>query len=662
MEHGRMMRRTDRAEQRLRLVRPVKAGACAASLAACVLLGAASTGLLAGCSGEGGMKAIDRKVEALLLEGNESINETTSPRSAFVGDDVEPGETPAEAADDDPASPDMDAELAASTAIPLDPADERPATVNPDVEALDLERASELRTETEQVIARLEGYNELPDEPIAMNLEQAIRYAVRNSREHRFAEEEYLLTSLSLLIERHLWGPRFFNDITASINADGDEGLYDTSLDLVNEFRVTQRLPYGGEVSARALATFSQDLHNRVAGENASGADIILQADIPLLRGAGLVAREDIIQAERNLIYAARDFARFRREFVFDVTQDFLNLIVLRQQIENARLQVESFRSLEARQEALNEAGRSTRFDLAEAQNETLEAVDRLNNAAENYRLALDRFKVRIGMPVPVPLAIEPSTVDLPTPAVEIEESVYLALQYRLDLQTQRDLVGDARRAVANARNDLLADLDLALSASMSTDDDRERAGLDFEPEGSDFFASITYGLPLDREIERARLRQTQIGFERSERGYNESRDQVVLSVRSAVRGIDAALFSLEIQERNVEIALLRQESIEADPARATTQQQTDAINQTLRARDARDNARRNLQVAILDYLLETGQLRVDAAGNVILPPGMRLEGPGEPAPAPPDEAMGMNGEGEAVAESEETAGAAVGG
>ena len=51
-------------------------------------------------------------------------------------------------------------------------------------------------------------------------------------REFRFQEETYLLAAMRLLIERHLWGPRFFNDVLATVDADGDDGLFDTSLDL----------------------------------------------------------------------------------------------------------------------------------------------------------------------------------------------------------------------------------------------------------------------------------------------------------------------------------------------------------------------------------------------------------------------------------------------
>jgi outer membrane protein TolC len=554
----------------------------------------------AGCGSE--MRRIDRKVDALLAQTTRNIGASVEPRSR-AGEMAAP--------------PDRAEQI-----------DEHPPTVNPDAESLSFTSAD--AREAEQVIQRLEGYSEMPEDSLRMNLSAALAYAVHDSREFRFAEEEYVLSALRLLTERHRWGPRFFDEVSATISGSGDNGLFDTSLQLVNELRVTQRLPYGGEVSARALANATEDLHERVIGENVQSADIILTADIPLLRGAGFVAREDLIQAERNLIYAARAFERFRREFLFDIASDYLNLIVAQQRISNAQLSVESFRQVEEQQDALYRAGRSTPFDAAEAKNRTFEAIDSLNNAQESYRLALDRFKVRLAMPTNQPLIIEPDSLAVPTPKVSIDEAVYAAMSYRLDLQTQRDQLADAARAVENARNALLGDLDFSASVSIPTDEERARAGLRFQPEDSSFQAGITYGLPLDREIERLGLRQAEISLERAHRDYGRFRDDIAVAVRGAVRGIDSALFSLQIQEANVLIAEQRQASIEADPARADIRQRTDAISQIALARNQRDSARRDLEVAVLEYLLATGQLRVDESGYIQPLQGMILGEAGE--------------------------------
>ncbi len=507
-------------------------------------------------------------------------------------------------------------------------------TVNPSADELTFTPIDEA-DDAEAVMRRLEGYSDLSADADRLDLRGALSYAIRNSREYSFAEEEYVLAGLRLLIERHLWGPRFFNDLEATAVGDADSGSYDSALRLVNEFRATQRLPYGGEVSARALARSTDDLHRRVAGERVQTAELIFSADIPLLRGAGQVAREDRIQAERNLIYAARDFERFRRVFLFDIAQAFLNLVVQKQRIVNAENGVQMLEEAEERAQALATAGREPPFGAAQAAQNTLDAVDGLNSQQESFRLSVDRFKVRIGLPQENPVSIETSMFDIPSPKPDLTAAVRSALTYRLDLQNRRDQLDDARRAVKNARNDLLPDLDLSGSFTVPTETDRDRAGLRFDNDESSFLASVTFGLPLDREIERLNVRRAQISLERAGRALYKFRDDVAVDARASVREVDRARFSVELQDQNRTIAQRRVDSIDAAPDRASALERSAAIAGLNRARDEYDRAVRDLQVGILLYLLETGQLRVQADGSIQLLQGMAAGDPANPDNAP---------------------------
>ena len=71
------------------------------------------------------------------------------------------------------------------------------------------------------------------------------------------------------------------------------------------------------------------------------------------------------------------------------------------------------------------------------------------------------------------------------------------------------------------------------------------------------------------------------------------------------------------IRDRN------RQAAIDAAPDRATARDRTEAVDQLRRAQDSLDNARKNLQVAILRYLNTTGQMRISPDGRLIPPNGM---------------------------------------
>jgi outer membrane protein TolC len=236
-------------------------------------------------------------------------------------------------------------------------------------------------------------------------------------------------------------------------------------------------------------------------------------------------------------------------------------------------------------------------------------------------------LRIRLGLPPENPLVIDTEdSLDVAIPELDMEESVRRGLLFRLDLQNTRDRVDDSRRALRNARNDLMPDLNLNASMNAITDPDLTRSGLQFDLDETDFQASVTYGLPLDRETERIDLRRAVISLERSERNLRESEDEVSLSVRRAIRDIQLARFSLNLQEESIRIIERRLEALEIQKERGTVNARTiiDAQDELEQALQSREQELRNVRVAVMRFLLETGQFRVAPHGEILLPPDLR--------------------------------------
>ncbi len=89
------------------------------------------------------------------------------------------------------------------------------------------------------------------------------------------------------------------------------------------------------------------------------------------------------------------------------------------------------------------------------------------------------------------------------------------------------------------------------------------------------------------------------------------------MEARASVRDVDRARFSVMLQDQNRVIAQRRVDVIAAAPDRATALERSDAIEGLNRARDAYDRAVRDLQVGILQYLLDTGRMRVQSDGSI---------------------------------------------
>lgn len=500
-----------------------------------------------------------------------------------------------------------------------------PSTNDPAANQLTYTPADEAR----DVAARLSNFTQPPSQGLELDITSSLRQAQQTGRELLNAEEEYILTAIRLLIQRHLWSPRFFATISPQVVSQyARNSTNTTALQVVSELRATQRLPYGGELEARYVYSITEQLRTAVSDRYESSSNFILSGTFPLLRGAGDVAREDLIQAERELVYAARSYESFRRAYLVSIARDYFQLLQQQREIENQENALKQLKNLEQRTTALVEAGRQAEFQKNIASNDVLVATSRLASQRERFILALDRFKVRLGLNVNTPLVIKPERLDLPEPEITPEQASMLALDFRLDLQTQRDRVEDQRRGVRNAKNALLPDLNVFGNANLNGNNRQDSGTAIINPDASTLTAGVTFGLPLDRETERLQLRSAAIALEQAKRSLEQFRDEIVVDARSRVREIERARFALQLAERAVQINRRRLEEQELKADTVTAQDIVNTANSLRDAENSRDQAVTDLRNAILDYLLATGQLRVTKEGILDRPPGMEFRQP----------------------------------
>ncbi len=500
----------------------------------------------------------------------------------------------------------------------------QPPTVNPKPEDLKYQSRPRAVLDVDKVIADVTKLYTPPANAEHLNLAKSVQYAIKKSLEYRVAEETYLLLALDLLIQQHIWSPRIFDKVSPQFQSVSLNGTQSTALQLVNQLGVSQKLPYGGQVSADILAQASNQLSSAVATGQANSLDIALSLDIPLLRGAGLVAQEDLIQSKRNLVYGARAFEEFRRRFYVAIFSDFHELVVQQQVIANTRNQVSGLRSIVEREDALVTSGRQVAFQADLAKQRALFVIDRLSSLEETYKLTVDRFKLRIGYQTDAPVVIDTEMLDLDPPVIDNERSIANAFEWRLDLQNTRDLVADARRQVDNARNSVLVGADIFATASLLKNPDFFN-GIQLDDSLGNYTVGIEIDIPLDRTIEEVNVRKAQVILEQNDRRFVFAKNSAAVEVRQAIRRIDRALYTLSLQDKNIDIARNRQASIDAAPDRADPRDRTDAVDALNTAENEKARALREVQIAILEYLRQTGQLRVSDDGEIIAPDGMEV-------------------------------------
>lgn len=465
------------------------------------------------------------------------------------------------------------------------------------------------------------------DDVVTLGLADALRYAMKHGRALQNAKEDLYFASLDLTLERHLWTPQFVASILAEADfLDGGElNDEDRAFRAVSDISLAQRLPHGGEVTARIVSTLLRDLDEHVAaGETGS---LILQADIPLFRGAGRVAYESRYQAERELIYAVRSYERFRRSFLVDVASRYLILQQTKAAISNTYKSLQDRRLDWEKAEFKNRMGRSeTVFEAPRAKSILRLSEAALVSAKERYESTLDQFKIFVGMSVEELLDVvdqasdeQSLAVDNLIPDIGERAAVDVALRYRLDLLTSADGVDDARRGVAIAKNRILPDLDFRAGVTMGTDPDRLNT-FRFNTERADYRAAVELRLD-DRKTERNAYRASLIAVRRAKRNHEEFADNVRGDARRALRRIRQQAELRQIQSLQVEENEFRLQAARAqfDLGQSRTNQDVvDAENDLLDARNEYARAIANYRISVLQFRLDTGTLWVADDGRLL--------------------------------------------
>jgi outer membrane protein TolC len=267
---------------------------------------------------------------------------------------------------------------------------------------------------------------------------------------------------------------------------------------------------------------------------------------------------------------------------------------------------------------ALYGAGRLSFLDVQRSLQNQLNAENSLIDAVNQYQNQVDDFKVTLGMPVGGDLEITPIELQVNPPDLEHGDPEQAAVKYRLDLQTARDQIDDARRGVSNAKNGLLPNV--TLNASAATGSGLEPSWYQFNNDATVYGGGVRIDWPLDQLAERNAYRRSLIHLERSQRNYVQVRDTAISDVRSIARAIRVALATLQIQQRSVELNQKR-----LDLANELLLQGkkgvldvVDAQSALLNAQDAYDQARASLQTRVLQYLRDTGTLRIDPQAGTL--------------------------------------------
>ena len=236
---------------------------------------------------------------------------------------------------------------------------------------------------------------------LVLTQKNVMELALRHSRDYQLQYEQLYFSALALTLNRFEFAHQWFGsiDVGSDINGNGLPFGSET-LSVVNGFGFTRDFTTGGQLLVNLANSFVWEFVGDDVSMASSG--LLFSLTQPLLRNAFREIRmEPLTQAERNVLYTLRDFARFRREFYVDVVgaNGFLGLLAVSQAIKNQRANLESLeRSLEEHEQLLI-GGVVSPIQVDQIFQQYQSGRLNLLAAEQSLEASLDQFKLQLGLP-----------------------------------------------------------------------------------------------------------------------------------------------------------------------------------------------------------------------------------------------------------------------
>jgi outer membrane protein TolC len=430
-----------------------------------------------------------------------------------------------------------------------------------------------------------------------VSLAEALEFAVHRNRSYLVQKETVYLAALNLTLIRQQYGPIMSGGgSTTQASTDAVTGINN----LVRTSTLTTTGNLGFSALTRTGALLATNLTTNfvrffTGGKDSGISQLGFSLTQPLLSGAGyLSASEVLTQSERNVLYAIRNFAQYRKSFAVDIAAQYYGVIQSRETARNAYLAFKAFDFVVARETAMQkENANSTKSSVFRLVQSRIVFERSWLNAIRDYEQAIDDLKVNLGLPVTERFVVDYKDKDalqiIESPGT-LEEAVSLAMTNRLDIWNLRDQVEDTSRKVLIAKQQTLPGVNALVNYNMLDNPDHN----DFRlvPGNKSHGMGLNADLNLNQKPERNLLRSSIVAEQQARRALDLFEENTRSDVRTGWRDLQLARKQYELAKLGMEISTQRLEVEEAFSAEGLGT----AINLVDAQRDM--NTTRNLMVS----------------------------------------------------------------
>ncbi|MDA7657167.1 TolC family protein [Verrucomicrobia bacterium] len=296
---------------------------------------------------------------------------------------------------------------------------------------------------------------ELRDQADRLSLKWIIQVALIESREYQSEKEGLYRAALSLSRERFDYRPRLAPNglgSDAALTQTRSGGTTEEALGISSAVQANQMLSTGGALMARLANDVVVSFSGPEGFATEVGSDFLFSLNQSLLQRD--VRLNPLIQAERDLVYAARSYARFRKQFFEGLASQYYSLLQTYRSIE---IESQNYFSLIR---TFEQARAEVRSGVKNAPNQV--AVDQFEQSMLSGRSSListwnglerdlDDLKLSLGVPTETPFNIDLNELKQLTLLDEIEVAGERVRRWRSRVEDRSVIPNPNRNEILNA-------------------------------------------------------------------------------------------------------------------------------------------------------------------------------------------------------------------
>ena len=377
------------------------------------------------------------------------------------------------------------------------------------------------------------------DVPAKLSLQDAVGLALKTHVDVKSSETSHLASISKLKIQQI--------DTTLDIGTDTNLGHSPGSSTVSSETfgGVTLKTPTGTEAS----------LNVTPFGAGTGRGYVGVQVRHPLLQGSGRLSdkADALLSAQSDVAVMRQELYQSRQSAVLNVMEAYYRAVLERERVkvqeralEIAKQSAEGYRKREAEQLV-------TGLDVRRAELNVAQTQDDLNLQQQSARAAMDRLMLAIGTGVGQNPELTDAVPEMNEPLPALEEAIKVALENRPELTIYEQQLGNEKRSLAIAQDQLRADLDVVGSFNSDETGPGFLSGSVFNAGRS--LVGLEFRVPLDKRIirENRDIASRALDILAEQQVYE--RERIVEDVRQAYRTLEQAQISLGIYSENLDNA-----------------------------------------------------------------------------------------------------------